>query len=174
MRLMPSSADGWSPSTVLDTKIAPNLGGGIVERFDLEYWRSHRGSPHDCKHVELRCVGTQMLGCPRRGPGPVRSSNWRGGGCLIWRKRDLMTQRLPGSHGPRRLKSTQLPAHGVDLRALINRMGHKTTKMALKSCQGRFRCGVRGRTTPLARTFSLQRGTEGACSSHAPEGPSGK
>ena len=81
MRLMPSSADGWSPSTVLDTKIAPNLGGGIVERFDLEYWRSHRGSPHDCKHVELRCVGTQMLGCPRRGPGPVRSSNWRRG---VW------------------------------------------------------------------------------------------
>ena len=39
---------------------------------------------------------------------------------------------LPGPHDLRRLNVTQLAASGVDLRTLMNRMGHKTAKLALE------------------------------------------
>ena len=37
-----------------------------------------------------------------------------------------------GPHDLRRLNVTQLAASGVDLRTLMNRMGHKTAKLALE------------------------------------------
>lgn len=39
---------------------------------------------------------------------------------------------LPGLHDLQRLNATQLAASGVDSRALMNKMGHKTAKLALE------------------------------------------
>jgi site-specific recombinase XerD len=66
--------------------------------------------------------------------GPIRYSNWRR---RIWLPaldkaglKDLVP--LPGPHDLRRVNATQLAASGVDLRTLMNRMGHKTAKLALE------------------------------------------
>ncbi len=87
------------------------------------------------QHVEsLQHQGPDAWLFPDSTGGPVRYSNWRR---RVWLPALAEAgldgvEPLPGPHDLRRLNVTQLAASGVDLRTLMNRMGHKTAKLALE------------------------------------------
>jgi integrase len=65
---------------------------------------------------------------------PTPAMNAESGGLteaeqLMWKP---LTEIGVGPHDLRRVSATQLAASGVDLRTLMNRMGHKTAKLALE------------------------------------------
>ena len=87
------------------------------------------------EHVEsLGHDGPDAWLFPDSTGGPVRYSNWRRRAWLPALAEAGLdsVEPLPGPHDLRRLNVTQLAASGVDLRTLMNRMGHKSAKLALE------------------------------------------
>ena len=59
-------------------------------------------------------------------------------------------------HDPRRLNATQPAADGVDLRTLMNRMGHKKAGLAHEVYSDLIRLRIGLQQAPMGRTFSMR------------------